>query len=97
MAAMSAALYADVASGADVPVTTVKKVMQSLSGVVGQRLKAEGKLRVPGFAKLTLALKKGAPPKKKLVFGRKIQIGRRPPMKHVKIVPAKPLIDAAVD
>ena len=94
---MSAALYADVASGADVPVATVKKVIQSLSGVVGQRLKAEGKLRVPGFAKLTLALKKGAPPREKVVFGRKMQIDRRPAMKHVKIVPAKPLIDAAVD
>ena len=94
---MSAAVYADVASGADVPVTTVKKVMQTLRGVVGQRLKAEGKVRITGVAKLTLVLKKGAPPRKKLVFGRKIQIGRRPPMKHVKIVPAKPLIDAAVD
>ena len=94
---MSAALYADVASGADVPVTTVKKVMQSLSGVVGQRLKAEGKLRVPGFAKLTLALKKGAPPREKVVFGHKIQLDRRPAMKHIKIVPAKQLIDAAVD
>ena len=54
-------------------------------------------MRIPGFAKLTLVLKKGAPPREKLVFGRKIQIDRRPPMKHVKIVPAKPLIDAAVD
>ena len=79
------------------PVATVKKVMQSLSGVVGQRLKAEGKVRITGVARLTLVLKKGAPPRKKLVFGRKIQIGRRPPMKRVKIVPAKPLIDAAVD
>ena len=94
---MSAALYADVASGADVPVATVKKVMQSLSGVVGQRLKAEGKLKILVFAKLTLVLKKGAPPREKVVFGRKMQIDRRPAMKHVKIVPAKPLIDAAVD
>ena len=94
---MSAALYADVASGADVPVVTVKTVMQSLSGVVGQRLKADGKLRIPGFAKLTLVLKKGAPPREKVVFGRKTQIDRRPAMKHIKIVPAKPLIDAAVD
>ena len=68
-----------------------------MSGVVGQRLKAEGKLRVPGFAKLTLVLKKGAPPRDKVVFGRKVHIDRRPPMKHVKIVPAKPLVDAAVD
>ena len=94
---MSAALYADVASGADVPVATVKKVIQSLSGVVGQRLKAEGKLTILGFAKLTLVMKKGAPPREKAVFGRKMQIDRRPPMKHIKIVPAKPLIDAAVD
>ena len=94
---MSATLYADVSSGADVPVATVKKVLQSLSGVVGQRLKAGGKLRVPGFAKLTLVLKKGAPPREKVVFDRKIQIDRRPAMKHIKIVPAKPLIDAAVD
>ena len=94
---MSAALYADVASGADVPVATVKKVIQSLSGVVGQRLKAEGKLKIQGFAKLTLVMKKGAPPREKVVFGRKMQIDRRPAMKHVKIIPAKPLIDAAVD
>ena len=93
---MSATLYADVAKEADVPVAAVKNVMQSLSGVVGQRLKAGGKLKIPGFAKLTLVLKKGAPPKEKLVFGRKIQIDRRPPMKHIKIIPAKPLIDAAV-
>ena len=96
-ATMSAALYADVANGAGVPVAAVKKVMQSLRCVVGRRLKAEGKVRITGVAKLTLVLKKGAPPREKLVFGRKIQIGRRPPMKHVKIVPAKPLIDAAVD
>ena len=76
---------------------TVKKVIQSLSGVVGQRLKAEGKVRIPGFARLAMVLKKGAPPREKVVVGRKIQIDRRPPMKHVKIVPAKPLIDAAVD
>ena len=93
---MSATLYADVAKEADVPVAAVKNVMQSLNGVVGQRLKAGGKLKIPGFAKLTLVLKKGAPPKEKLVFGRKIQIDRRPPMKHIKIIPAKPLIDAAV-
>ena len=68
-----------------------------MSGVVGQRLKAEGKLRIQGFAKLTLVMKKGSPPREKVVFGRKIQIDRRPAMKHIKIVAAKPLIDAAVD
>ena len=94
---MPAALYADVASGADVPVTTVKKVMQTLRGVVGQRLKAEGKLRILGFAKLTLVMKKGAPPREKVVFGRKLQIDCQPAMTHIKIVPAKPLIDAAID
>ena len=94
---MSAALYADVAKEVDVPGAAVKNAMQSLSGVVGQRLKAGGKLKIPGFAKLTLVLKKGAPPRKKFVLGRTIQVGRRPPMTHVKIVPAKPLIEAAVD
>ena len=96
---MPATLYADVAKEADVPVAAVKRVMQSLSDVVGQRLKArgEGKLKIPGFAKLTLVLKKGAPSREKVVFGRKMQIDRRPAMKHLKIIPAKPLIDAAVD
>ena len=95
--AMSSVLYAELAKEADVLVAAVKKVMQSLSGVVGQRLRVGGKMRIPGFAKLTLVLKKGAPPREKVVFGRKIQIDRRPAMKHVKIVPAKPLIDVAVD
>ena len=40
---MPATLYADVAKEADVPVAAVKRVMQSLSDVVGQRLKARGK------------------------------------------------------
>ena len=94
---MSAALYADVANGAGVPVAAVKRVMQSLCRMVGKRLKADGSLKIPGFAKLRLVTKKGVPPREKVVFGRKLQIDRRPPMKHVKIVPAKPLIDAAVD
>ena len=94
---MSAALYADVANGAGVPVATTKKVMQSLNGVVGQRLKAGGSLKIPGFAKITMVTKKGTPPREKVVFGRKMHIERRPATKRIKIVPAKPLIDAAVD
>ena len=92
---MYAALYADVASGTDVPAAAVKKVLRSLSGVVGQRLKAEGSLRLPNIAKIIVKFKKALPPRQKVVFGQPMQIDGRPAKKQLKIVASKPLMDAA--
>ena len=91
---MSAALYADVASGADVPAAAVKKVMRSLSGVVGQRLKAEGLLRLPNIVKIIVKTKKALPPRQKVVFGQPMQIDGQPAKKQLKFVASKPLMDA---
>ena len=91
---MSATLYADVAKEADVPAAAVKKVMRSLSGVVGQRLKAEGSLRLPNIAKIIVKTKKALPPRQKVVFGQPMQIDGQPAKKQLKFVASKPLMDA---
>ena len=92
---MSASLCADVAKGAGVPNAIAHKVLQSMRRVVGRRLKAEGQLKIRGFAKLMLVTKRSTPQREKLVFGRKMLIESRPATKRIKMRPAKQLIDAA--
>ena len=91
---MSAALYAEVAKEAGVPVEASKKVMQSLCGVAGRRLRVEGSLKLPNFAKIVVKTKKAMPPRHKVVFGRLMHIERQPAKTQLKFVAAKPLMDA---
>ena len=57
---MSAALYADVASGADVPVATVKKGDTVLEWCGGSAPEGGGEVEDPGFCEAHVGAEKGS-------------------------------------
>ena len=91
---MSAALYADVARDAGMSVRAVRQVLRSLSIVAGWRLRQEKTIKIPNIAKIVVTGRKEMPPRQKCVFGKLMQISRRPARNRIKFVVSKPLKDA---
>merc|ERR1719473_1302360 len=84
-------IFAALESSSGVAKKDVKKVVDSLEGVVTSAVKSGGKVVLPGICRVVLKHKKATPAGKRMAFGKEIKVKAKPARKVVKIFAVKAL------
>jgi nucleoid DNA-binding protein len=83
-----------VATASQVERGHVQKVLEALREVLKDDLQEKGgKVRIPGLLCASVCIVKEQPPREKKVFGKVLQLERKPSRKTVRLVAGKKLRD----